>query len=158
MSLSRRELFEIWCKEDMLHKNSAVLSHVLNKLYLNEHAEDPHYQHVKKIVANLNSNFADKWKKCSRSLQVFIMRHTKWLDNKVAFTLARKVGRPSRKFADVSSETKRWRTSSLVENYSSEELSFATSTSFRKAGKRDAALMVKTVSHQQHHQLLLNIQ
>lgn len=152
MSVSRRELFDIWRQEhDITNKNAAVVTYVLHKFKLMEHKEDTTYQHVKAIIKNINSKFADMWKKCSRSLQVFITRHHEWLDDVVVVIptenpKGRRKGRPSKEFAEAGDQSKRHKVLPLLETYTTQELSFATSTSLRMSGNRDAALMVQTVT------------
>ncbi|XP_078051927.1 uncharacterized protein LOC144478082 isoform X1 [Augochlora pura] len=150
MSISRQELFEIWRQGDNIKgKNADVLAYVLEKCGLSE--EDNAYASVKTKVKNLNSNFADKWKKCNRSVKLFLCRHEKWLNETVVFVFhefRKEQGkdRPSKDFWEVADQSKRQKILPLTENYTSEELSFAASTSSRQSGKRDAASMVQVIT------------
>ncbi|XP_078041916.1 uncharacterized protein LOC144472576 [Augochlora pura] len=130
-------------------KNAGVLTYVLEKYQLSE--EDNAYASVKIKVKNLNSNFADKWKNCNRSVELFLCRHEKWLNESVVFIShefrkGQGKDRPSKDFSEVADQSKRQKILPLTENYTPEELSFAVSTSLRQSGKRDAASMVKVIT------------
>jgi hypothetical protein len=57
-----------------------------------------------------------------------------------------KRGRPLKDFSEVSDQSKRQKNLPLLENYSLEELAFATRKSLEAGGKRDAAKIVQEAS------------
>ena len=158
MSISRRTLFNIWREESVLkQKNLSVLAYVLNKLDLEE-TENEQYYKVKKVIDNYNSKVAKMWKDCQRTLKVFEARHNRWLDEDIVFfettrsanrpenfSNGRK-SRPLKDFSELSNQRKRQRVAPLFENYSQEELTFATRKSLQMSGRRDAATIVQEIS------------
>lgn len=154
MSILIEELFEVWHQQNgSKDKNKAVLSYVIEKLHLTDCENSSKMVEVSKTVSNFTSKVSEKWKKCNRILKDFRIKNEKWLathiflehpnNNKPSL----KKGRPIiASFTDISHQTKRKRVSLLVETYTKEELAFATSSSLRLSGQRDAALMVQKVT------------
>lgn len=157
MSIPRIELFKVWSEtKPLIEKNSAVLSYVLEKLQLNGDGDDLNFLNVKKLVKDFTSKLSDKWKNCHRMLKTFLSRHQHWLDENIVFTVITvedtlkhpsvKLGRPCKDFSEVGSQSKRQKIAPLLENFSTPQLIFASASSLRKSGLRDAAKMVQTVS------------
>lgn len=160
MSISRRELFDVWRAEESLAlKNSAVISYVSTKYGLGKESDDQDSS-TKLKINNFNSKLSQKWTECNRMLSTFLKRESKWLDKNVTFSIHHKTtnppqepsgsqqgrGRPTKDFQEASSSTKKRKISPLVENYSTEELMFAAERSLRLSGQRDTAKIVQEVS------------
>lgn len=156
MSLQKRELFEVWCHEkDVKTKNIAVLNYVVRKLNIEDLDESKYTENMKKVVKNFTSKINEKWHNCNRTLKGFNARYHQWLDEEIdipgqcGVTLipANSVGRPRKPFSEVGAQSKRQKVASLLDDYSTEELSFAVSTNLRKSGQRDAAKIIQCVSN-----------
>lgn len=159
MSLTRRDLFDVWHQQrSITQKNLSVLTFVLAKLGVEQSPDDEKYNDIIKIVGSFNSKVAKMWKESKRTLKVFEVRHCQWLNEKMELfsenvfvdtskeiSGARK-GRPFKDFSEVNDQSKRRKILPLLENYSLEELTFATSKSLNKSGRKDAARLVKEVS------------
>jgi hypothetical protein len=143
MLLTRREMFEVWRQGKTLQqKNLSVLKFVNSQLSVEEFTDDEEYNSIKKK------------RKCKRTSKVFENRHHQWLDESIEFfkrdnamkETNSKRGRPLKDFSEVSDQSKRQKNLPLLENYSLEELAFATRKSLEACGKRDAAKIVQEAS------------
>jgi hypothetical protein len=87
--------------------------------------------------------------------QRFSKTDHQWLDESIEFfkrdnamkETNSKRGRPLKDFSEVSDQSKRQKILPLLENYSLEELAFATRKSLEACGKRDAAKIVQKHPH-----------
>jgi hypothetical protein len=148
-------MFEVWRQGKTLQqKNLSVLKFVSSQLSVEEFTDDEEHNSIKKNVNAFNSKVAQLWKECKRTSKVFENRHHQWLDESIEFfkrdnamkETNSKRGRPLKDFSEVSDQSKRQKILPLLENYSLEELAFATRKSLEACGKRDAAKIVQEAS------------
>jgi len=94
-----------------------------------------------------------RWKASGRNKKSFFKKNKEWLKKEIYQSDVQIIQqqyrltptsrhRAIKEFDTISTRTKRRRTKSLVANYSSEELAFATQTSFIKKGKRNIAHVI----------------
>lgn len=112
----------------------------------------------KKNVSYIFYKLRDMWKKASRKEERLFEKNAEWLS--IQFILSEDAGgssqstpkskaisgRPSISFSDSSDRSKRRKTEKLREEYSSEELAFATQMSLRASGKVHVAQVLKNVT------------
>lgn len=154
--ISREELFGVWrTKLNLSEKNTAVLDYVLNKLTADDE-EGGDFDQIAKIkakVKNFTSQLKLRWDKHYGIINKFVEGESNWLALYEEFPFVEHtrsarntVGRPCKSFSESSVWSKRRKTSSLVDNYSVDELTFAASTSLHMGGRRKAATVVRDMS------------
>lgn len=156
ISISRRELFDVWRGEkNLTDKNTAVINFVFEKMKINEAEEvqEEHLLEIKGIIKTFTARVNTKWSNHSRVLKRFLVNENEWLGSDILFPNPQvlnkpdtKLGRPTKDFADLSLWAKRRRVAPLVENATVEELTFAASSSLYISGKKDAASIIRNVS------------
>lgn len=149
MSVSRKELFSVWYSEtNVSEKVCAVYNFVMEKL-------KPQNVEMSKVkIKTICSKFLHKWRQCKRAKEIFKKKHSNWLNGAENFSFSSAVetrtfsgfGRPRKDFNESSLKTKKRRVEKLVNEHSTEILSFATESSLRLSGQRNAAEMVKEVT------------
>lgn len=94
------------------------------------------------------------WVQCNRSFTNLQWKHKKWLDQEIEisnFALpalnwpSTSFGRPSKGFDECGPKSKRRKVEPLLGQWSARELCYAAEQKLRQSGKRDAALMMKTI-------------
>lgn len=154
--MPRRERFEIWRTQNTVHaKNSAVSSYVWKKFEIDKE-DEVNYDSIQREINNFNSKLSSKWVKYKRCVKSILTYDSSWLNEIITFSKCKSsvvpgpstalTGRPSKDFTDSSSSSKKRKVSTIVKNYSKEELSFAAQTSLRMAGQRDAANLVGEIT------------
>lgn len=106
-----------------------------------------------KDLCSYDSKVSKVWKDCKRTLKIFEVRHSQWLDKNVVFFKTKRSAHTlektsSAKKADsimilVTSAIKEKTVCTFVGNYTLEELTLATRKSIHISGRRDAVKIVK---------------
>ena len=82
MSVSRRELFDVWREEKTLkEKNFAVFSYISTKINVSEDED------ITQQINNFNSKLNHKWKCCKGTLKQFVKKEFGWLNTNIDFNV-----------------------------------------------------------------------
>ncbi|XP_043478801.1 uncharacterized protein LOC122509098 [Leptopilina heterotoma] len=155
VSYTRREIFDL-----LKGKFSDDLDAQINTIenHANENSDGDNLKFHKDEVANLKkllSKIKSRWSESHFVIKAFFNKNNDWLNNTVSIVCTRvirtdatksnKSGRPSTSFEDSSDRTKRRKTTKIREDFSKEELAYATQMSLRSSGAVDAAAILKEV-------------
>lgn len=152
MSILKRDMFDVWCRENSLQeKNAAVLTYVLNRLHLEGDKDDSKRDLVKEKINSFSSFVSKTWKNCNRTRKVFENKYSDWLDKSIIFVEDEEKpgpsrGRPSKHFMDLGDQRKKQKLLPLLQKYSTEELTFAARRSLEASGRRNASQILKELS------------
>ena len=102
-------------------------------------------------ISHFTSQYKQKWFQSHRTYEKFTSNNKNWLETVIHFPLydnteKKKRGRQSLSFSEASDTTKRKKTQELRQNYSVDELSYATQMSLRSVGQIDASKLVNEVT------------
>lgn len=162
MSLTRRDLFEIWRAESVpMKRNSAVINKVFLQIGCDTSYSDEVSKILKQSVQTFCSRISKMWASSNRTLEVFLRRNKDWLNKQFSlpvlgqceakpesnvFTPSLPTGRPRKRFENSGEKSKLQKIAPLVESNSSAELLMATRVSLYKAGNRDAASILSNIN------------
>lgn len=150
-------MFDIWRNERIsAQKVHAVLKYLTDTTNI-EDLEEALRKTVRKKIISFCAQLLDKWKKSNRCKKTFLQQNKKWLDGCLTIEVrpdeacnvddvTGRAGRPRKEFAECSYSTKKRKIQKLLQESTSQELSFATQVSLWADGKRDAAKILKHVS------------
>ena len=159
--IKRIELFKV-LQNEKLYKlssfkcNERLIRFVLDKFGLTEPSEYLLGQ-IKAVIKVFVTKLLLKWRDCNYMYERFITRHTEWLQGDLNFSeilrtppsitptssVTERRGRPKKIFEESSDRSRQRDVSLLVSDFSTQKLCFAAESSLRKAGKREAAQVVK---------------
>lgn len=148
--LSRRILFNKMRQSGYIKLEDQVL-YMKKFVETRTKCSKKHILDLHKKISFFVSDFKKRWQKANRKEDRFLINNKNWLDTSIQFPVYavvsnKKVGRPQTNFKEASNRTKRQKTMSLRNKYSSEELSFAAQMSLRFAGQVKASEIVKEVT------------
>lgn len=156
---TRRQLYEIYTSVSTENILTALLNFVNSEQIWSsiKPSRVPHYlKLLKNRIQTFISEFRKRWQKCSRTKEHFERVNEKWLNDYFKFpdilpsdllqndlpsTSTR--GRPVKKFDDLCKKSKIRKTTELRNNYSLNELAFATKVSLKDSGLKDASKVLK---------------
>lgn len=107
---------------------------------------------MKKTLSHFASDFKSRWQKSQRKEDRFLKENENWLNTSIGFAIyckepgQKKLGRPTKSFADVCERSKRQKTEIIRASHDSDELVYAAQMSLRSSGLSDAASVLKDIT------------
>lgn len=158
--ISHREIYNIWIAESDGSKRNECVVEFISKILNVNGSNHKTITKTMKICTNVCAQLKQKWIAAYRNRSEFLKNNHSWLEKDLLIDFSDniqnkatksvkiqtvKAGRPIKTFHDSSDKTKKRRLAPIIEQYSSEELAFATTASLQSKGNRNAATMVKEI-------------
>ncbi|XP_043468422.1 uncharacterized protein LOC122502436 [Leptopilina heterotoma] len=157
VACTKRDLFDT-LKGQMnaeLDTQINIIQNYLNKSSDSSFIIDPdQVVNLKKTLSKIKS----KWKESHRIIKRFFTTNNDWLNGTINIVCSRAIptdadatkenkgGRPASNFEESSDRSKRRKTTKMREDFTAEELSYATQMSLRSSGSVDAAAVIKDIT------------
>lgn len=154
--LTRKRFFEIWRSTAKENRQNDLLRLIMEDFDVNNLNNETKTKWMN-LIKDFSKKINDRWEMSFRKAEVFAKKFDSWLDKEdVEFEVVscsfdenppnEVTGRPRKLFEDVQYRTKKQKVQHILDcNY--EEITFAAEVSVRNSGRKDAANLLKEITH-----------